>query len=116
MFLARQRDPDTRELADVAVRLSYEAGSGIRLEIGEPPTEPLEPLDDYRQKVLRASSRGTVYPYELTGLLAGDGGSFTEYDLDGDGAWCRPTGRAARTPRRWWPAWSARRPRCTRRA
>ncbi len=85
MFLARQRDPDTRELADVAVRLSYEAGSGIRLEIGERPTEPVEPLDDYRLKVLRASSRGTVYPYELTGLLAGDGGSFTEHDLDGDG-------------------------------
>ena len=86
MFLARQRDPDTRELADVAVRLSYEAGSGMRLEIGERPTEPVEPLDDYRLKVLRASSRGTVYPYELTGLLAGDGGSFTEHDLDGDGS------------------------------
>ncbi len=85
MFLARQRDPDTGELADVAVRLSYEAGAGMRLEIGERPAEPVEPLDGYRLKVLRASSRGTVYPYELTGLLAGDGGSFTEHDLDGDG-------------------------------
>ena len=57
----------------------------MRLEIGERPTEPIEPLDDYRLKVLRASSRGTVYPYELTGLLAGPDGSFTEHDLDGDG-------------------------------
>jgi hypothetical protein len=33
--------------------------------------------DGYRQKVLRAATRNTVYPYELTGLL----GSFVEYDL-----------------------------------
>jgi acetyl/propionyl-CoA carboxylase alpha subunit/acetyl-CoA carboxylase carboxyltransferase component len=85
MFLARQRDPGTGELADIAVRMSYDTGSGMRLEIGERPTAPVEPLDDYRLKVLRASSRGTVYPYELTGMLAGPGGSFTEHDLDSDG-------------------------------
>ncbi len=85
MFLARQRDPDTGELADIAVRISYDAGSGMRLEIGERPTAPVEPLDGYRLKVLRASSRGTVYPYELTSMLAGAGGSFTEHDLDGAG-------------------------------
>jgi len=84
MFLARQRDPDSGELADIAVQISYDAGAGMRLEIGERPTAPVEPLDDYRLKVLRASSRGTVYPYELTGPLAGPDGSFTEYDLDGD--------------------------------
>jgi acetyl-CoA carboxylase carboxyltransferase component len=38
----------------------------------------VEPLDDYRLKVLRAASRNTVYPYELTDLL----GDFTEHDLD----------------------------------
>ncbi len=85
MFLARQRDPGTGELADIAVRMSYDAGSGMRLEIGERPTAPVEPLDGYRLKVLRASSRGTVYPYELTGMLAGPDGSFTEHDLDRDG-------------------------------
>jgi acetyl/propionyl-CoA carboxylase alpha subunit/acetyl-CoA carboxylase carboxyltransferase component len=85
MFLARQRDPHTRELADIAVRIGYDAESGMRLEVGERPTEPVEPLDDYRQKVLQASRRGTVYPYELTGMLAGPGGTFTEHDLDGDG-------------------------------
>ena len=58
----------------------------MQLSVGEPPTEPIEPLDDYRQKVLRARSRGTVYPYELTGMLAGPFGSFTEYDLDEHGA------------------------------
>jgi acetyl/propionyl-CoA carboxylase alpha subunit/acetyl-CoA carboxylase carboxyltransferase component len=85
MFLARQRDPVTGELADIAVRIGYAAGSGMQLEIGERPTAPVEPLDDYRLKVLRASRRGTAYPYELTGMLAGTGGAFTEHDLDGEG-------------------------------
>lgn len=48
--------------------------------VGERSDEPVEPIDEYRQKVLRASSRNTVYPYELTGLL----GDFAEYDLDTD--------------------------------
>jgi acetyl/propionyl-CoA carboxylase alpha subunit/acetyl-CoA carboxylase carboxyltransferase component len=85
VFLARQRDPESRELNDVAVRISYDVESGVRLEVGERPTALVEPLDDYRQKVLWASRRGTVYPYELTGMLAGARGSFTEHDLDGDG-------------------------------
>ncbi|HEU5418393.1 MAG TPA: biotin carboxylase N-terminal domain-containing protein [Streptosporangiaceae bacterium] len=96
MFLARQRDAVTGELADIAVRIGYDAGSGMRLEIGERPTAPVEPLDDYRLKVLRASSRGTVYPYELTGMLAGQGGTFTEHDLDEAGRLApadRPRGR-----------------------
>jgi acetyl-CoA carboxylase carboxyltransferase component len=82
VFLARQRDPQTRELTQIAVRIGYDAESRIRLSVGKRPTEPVQPLDDYRQKVLRASRRGTVYPYELTGML----GDFTEYDLDGDGS------------------------------
>ena len=90
MFLARQRGAGGtltpgRELADIAVRISYDAESGVALEVGERPTALVEPLDDYRQNVLRASRRGTVYPYELTGMLAGAQGSFTEYDLDAGG-------------------------------
>ena len=34
--------------------------------------------------MLRAARRGSVYPYELTSLLAGPAGSFTEYDLGPD--------------------------------
>jgi acetyl/propionyl-CoA carboxylase alpha subunit/acetyl-CoA carboxylase carboxyltransferase component len=85
MFLARQRDPDSRELTDIAVRIGYDVESGVRLEVGERPTAPVEPLDDYRQNVLRAARRGTVYPYELTAMLAGPAGRFTEHDLDADG-------------------------------
>ncbi|MDA0563879.1 ATP-grasp domain-containing protein [Streptomonospora sp. S1-112] len=80
LFIARQRDRRTGELAKVAVRATFHANGGTELTIGEPDTAPVEPIDGYRQKVLRAAGRNTVYPYELTGLL----GDFTEYDLDGD--------------------------------
>ncbi|WP_433280607.1 carboxyl transferase domain-containing protein [Micromonospora sp. CA-244673] len=78
LFIARQRDRRTGELTKIAVRISFNATGGAELSVGEPPVEPVEPLDDYRLKVLRASSRNTVYPYELTGLL----GDFVEHDLD----------------------------------
>ncbi|MFI6578407.1 carboxyl transferase domain-containing protein [Nocardiopsis sp. NPDC050513] len=92
LFIARQRDPETGELAKVAVRIAFDATGGSELTLGEPSDEPVEPVDDYRQKVLRASSRNTVYPYELTGLL----GDFVEHDLDENHALVpvdRPKGR-----------------------
>ncbi|RNL86916.1 ATP-binding protein [Halostreptopolyspora alba] len=92
LVIARQRDHATGELVKTSVRVTFDATGGTELTVGEPPTEPVEPLDDYRQKVLRASSRNAVYPYELTGLL----GDFVEYDLDEDHALVpvdRPKGR-----------------------
>ncbi|MEU7982433.1 carboxyl transferase domain-containing protein [Micromonospora sp. NPDC049081] len=92
LFIARQRDRRTGELTKIAVRISFDATGGAELSMGEPPTDPVEPLDDYRLKVLRASSRNTVYPYELTGML----GQFVEHDLDDDHALMpvdRPRGR-----------------------
>ena len=77
-FIARQRHAQTGQLTKIAVRITFDATGGSSLTIGEPSDEPIEPLDDYRQKVLRAASRNTVYPYELTGLL----GEFVEHDLD----------------------------------
>jgi acetyl/propionyl-CoA carboxylase alpha subunit/acetyl-CoA carboxylase carboxyltransferase component len=84
-FVTRQRTP-SGELAEVAVWTSIDASHAVRLHTGPPPTEPVRPLDDYRQKVLRAARRGTLYPYELTGLLAGQDGRFVEHDLAPDGA------------------------------
>ncbi|MGW4849348.1 ATP-binding protein [Nocardia brasiliensis] len=78
LFIARQRDPQTGELNKTSMRISFDATGGHELIVEEPSTALVEPLDDYRLKVLRASSRNTVYPYELTGLL----GTFREYDLD----------------------------------
>ncbi len=85
-FLGRRRDEETGELRDIAIRISYDAGVGVRIELTRPSTDLIEPLDDYGQKVLRARRRGTVYPYELTTMLTGPEGSFTEYDLDDSGA------------------------------
>ncbi|MFG2063121.1 carboxyl transferase domain-containing protein [Micromonospora sp. NPDC048871] len=78
LFIARQQDRATGKLTKVGIRITFDATGGAQLTVGEPPVEPIEPLDDYRLKVLRASSRNTVYPYELTRLL----GDFVEYDLD----------------------------------
>jgi acetyl/propionyl-CoA carboxylase alpha subunit/acetyl-CoA carboxylase carboxyltransferase component len=83
-FVTRQRTP-SGELAEVAVWTSIDASHAVRLHMGPPPTEPLRPLDDYRQQVLRAARRGNLYPYELTGMLAGQDGRFEEHDLDAAG-------------------------------
>ncbi|MBO0848226.1 MAG: fused acetyl/propionyl-CoA carboxylase subunit alpha/methylmalonyl-CoA decarboxylase subunit alpha, partial [Pseudonocardia sp.] len=82
LCLGRQRDPSSSGLRDVALRLTYQGDSGLRVEMTEPPTEPIEPLDAYRQKVLRARRRATVYPYELVDVVAGPSGRFIEHDLD----------------------------------
>jgi acetyl/propionyl-CoA carboxylase alpha subunit/acetyl-CoA carboxylase carboxyltransferase component len=83
-FVVRQGNA-AGDLVEVAVRIALDPGHGARLHVGEPSTEPVQPLDDYRQKVLRAARRGNVYPYELTGLLAGPEGRFVEHDLDEHG-------------------------------
>ncbi|MGZ4650662.1 MAG: carboxyl transferase domain-containing protein, partial [Kineosporiaceae bacterium] len=69
----------------VSARFSYRPGSGVVASVSGPLTERLRPLDDYAQKVLRSRRRGTVYPYELVPLLARDGGTFVEHDLDDAG-------------------------------
>jgi acetyl/propionyl-CoA carboxylase alpha subunit/acetyl-CoA carboxylase carboxyltransferase component len=76
-FIARQRHKETGTLTKIAVRITFDATGGSELTVGAPSDAPVEPLDGYRQKVLRAAVRNTVYPYELTGLL----GRFVEHDL-----------------------------------
>ncbi|MFI6980934.1 carboxyl transferase domain-containing protein [Embleya sp. NPDC050154] len=86
LFILRQRDRRTGELNKIVVRITFDASGGTELTVGERTVEPVEPVDDYRQKVLRASGRNTVYPYELVRLLAGTDGGFVEHDLDEHGA------------------------------
>ncbi|WBB63116.1 ATP-grasp domain-containing protein [Streptomyces sp. WMMC500] len=83
-------------LVPTAVHVTYDVAAGVRLSVTDPPTDLIQPLDDYRQKVLRVRRRGTVYPYELFDMIAGAGGTFTEHDLDEAGALVpveRPKGR-----------------------
>ena len=92
LFITRLRDPETGRLTRMAVRGTFAVTDGSHLTIGPPSTDLVEPLDGYRQKVLRASLRNTAYPYELIGLL----GTFSEYDLDSSGVLVpvdRPKGR-----------------------
>ncbi|MCW2761493.1 MAG: ATP-grasp protein [Marmoricola sp.] len=69
----------------VAVRFGAQPGAGVVSSIEEPPSELLRPLDDYASKVVRSRRRGLVYPYELSAVLTGPGGSLVEYDLDDAG-------------------------------
>ena len=69
----------------VAVRFSAQPGAGVVSSVEEPPTELLQPLDDYAGKVLRARRRGLVYPYELASVLTGPDGTLVEHDLDDTG-------------------------------
>jgi acetyl/propionyl-CoA carboxylase alpha subunit/acetyl-CoA carboxylase carboxyltransferase component len=70
---------------NTVVRFSFQPGAGVVTSVSGRLTDWLQPLDDYAQKVLRARRRGTVYPYELVGMLSGRAGRFTECDLDEDG-------------------------------
>ena len=91
---ARIAQPDTGELRDMIVRISSPGGSG-QITTFRPAgkLQPLTPLDDYTQKVVRMRQRGMIYPYEIIKMLTPlqDGitsqfpsGDFVEYDLDAD--------------------------------
>ncbi len=82
LFLGHRRDPES----PMAVRVSSDVGTRVRVTVTGPPADLIRPLNDYGRKVLRARRRGTVYPYELVDMIAGPGGSFTEHDLCGSGA------------------------------
>ncbi|WP_347352152.1 carboxyl transferase domain-containing protein [Intrasporangium sp.] len=66
-------------------RFYYQPGSGVVSSIEHPATDTLKPLDEYAAKVVRARRRGVVYPYELQPMIAGEGGTSVEYDLDDTG-------------------------------
>jgi acetyl/propionyl-CoA carboxylase alpha subunit/acetyl-CoA carboxylase carboxyltransferase component len=89
---ARLTRPDA-EPEEVVVRMSRPPGQGFTLRVTPPPIAPLAPFDAMTRQVMKARSRGSVYPYELVPLLtrdravspAADAGGFVEYDLDGSG-------------------------------
>ncbi|MGI9539723.1 MAG: carboxyl transferase domain-containing protein, partial [Miltoncostaeaceae bacterium] len=78
-------EPSTGEPRDLAVRFAYQPGAGVEVDVVDAPDEPVGHLDPYRERVLAARRRGTVYPYELVRLVAGPGGRFREHDLDDAG-------------------------------
>ncbi len=65
---------------------SHQPGFGVRFQTIDPTDEPLATRSRYDEMVLRARSRGLVYPYELFGLVASSRGRVVELDLDESGA------------------------------
>ena len=89
---ARMRT-ESGELAEQRLEFSSSGSRGLSLKFGPVPTEPLQPLSRYTQKVVRCRQRGLVYPYELMRMVTPDegtdsefpAGSWVEYDLDDAG-------------------------------
>ncbi len=88
---ARIPNPETGELRDMVIRFSSPGGRGLLITF-RPATrlQPIRPLPEYDQKVVRMRRRGLIYPYEIIKMLtpAPDDtraefppGSFVEHDL-----------------------------------
>ena len=55
---------------DRALRIFNPAGRGVAVELGDPPTQPLQPLDEGAQRIVSARRRGTLHPAEIVKMLA----------------------------------------------
>jgi acetyl/propionyl-CoA carboxylase alpha subunit/acetyl-CoA carboxylase carboxyltransferase component len=91
---ARIPNPETRELRDMVVRISSPAGSGLLITFRPAnKLQPIRPLPEYDQKVVRLRRRGLIYPYEIIKMLTPTPedsgaefppGDFVEHDLASD--------------------------------
>ena len=92
---ARIPNPATGELRDMVVRISSPGGSGLLITFRPADKlQPLKPLAEYDQKVVRMRQRGMIYPYEIVKMLTPapehtraefPPGDFVEHDLDSEG-------------------------------
>ena len=91
---ARIPSPETGELRDMVVRISTPVGSGVLITFRPAnKLQPMKPLAEYEQKVVRMRQRGLVYPYEIIKMLTPSPqdtraefppGTFVEHDLGPD--------------------------------
>ena len=90
---AKMPAADGSSLRDAVISMSNPGGRGLVLNIAEPQDRPLEPLDEYTQKVVRMRQRGLTYPYEVVRMLTPGRdrttsdlppGDFVEHDLGAD--------------------------------
>ncbi|MFZ0200435.1 MAG: carboxyl transferase domain-containing protein [Candidatus Sulfotelmatobacter sp.] len=89
---ARIPAPTTGELREMVVRISSPCGSGLLITFRPADKlQPIRPLPEYDQKVVRMRQRGFVYPYEIIKMLTPTSdqtgtefpcGDFVERDLD----------------------------------
>lgn len=91
----RIASPATGELRDMIVRFSSPAGHGILITYRPAGAlQPVRPMPEYDQKVVRMRQRGFIYPYEIVRMLTPEPeytraefppGDFVEHDLDSEG-------------------------------
>ena len=89
---ARIPNPETGELRDMIVRISSPSGTDVLMTFRPASKlQPLKPLTEYDQKVVRMRQRGLIYPYEIIKMLTPScdntraefpPGEFAEYDLN----------------------------------
>lgn len=88
-------NPSSGELRDMVIRISNPGGNGM-LTTFRPADQmqPMKPLSEYEQKVVRMRQRGMIYPYEIIKMLTPaqkharaefPAGDFVEHDLDANG-------------------------------
>jgi len=88
--------PATGELRDMVLRISSPGGRGMLITFrpADDQLQPIKPLTEYGQRVVRMRQRGLIYPYELIKLLTPapehtraefPAGDFVEFDLDPQG-------------------------------
>jgi len=92
---ARIPNPATGELRDTLVRISSPGGRGMLITFRHADQlQPIKPLTEYDQKVVRMRQRGMIYPYEVVKMLTPElqhsraefpPGDFVEHDLDAEG-------------------------------
>ena len=97
----RLREPDG-SVRDRVIRF-FPSGSGVVIEVDDPPDRPLMPYDEASERIVAARRRGTLHPAEIVKMVApahsGDG---THDEAEA----AAPTGRRLHRagPRRQWPS------------
>jgi acetyl/propionyl-CoA carboxylase alpha subunit/acetyl-CoA carboxylase carboxyltransferase component len=92
---ARIPSPATGELREMVIRVSSPAGRGMLITFRPADQmQPMKPLAEYEQKVVRMRQRGMIYPYEIINMITPGQrhtraefppGDFVEHDLDASG-------------------------------
>jgi acetyl-CoA carboxylase carboxyltransferase component len=83
-------DPATGDLVEQVLHVADPGSREVVIRRSDPAPEPVQPLSEYRRRVLQATRRGATYPYEIIRMITPPGdsdsdlpsGEFTEYDLD----------------------------------
>jgi acetyl/propionyl-CoA carboxylase alpha subunit/acetyl-CoA carboxylase carboxyltransferase component len=100
----RTQDTATGEIRGAVLDIENLADRAVTVRVRPPADQPIRPLTEYKQKLLRAQRIGAPYPYELVRMLTPPVGAeadfppgeFIEHDLGEDGRLMpvdRPYGR-----------------------